>query len=60
MHVDSPWGIDVHFAPVTFGLGDMTLTLCVSDGDGSTSHVALADLVSFLVIIAIEAAISPQ
>ena len=50
----------MHFAPVTFGLGDMTLTLCVSDGDGSTSHVALADLVSFLVIIAIEAAISPQ
>ena len=32
-----------------FGLGDITLTLCVSDGGGSTSREALADLVSFLV-----------
>ena len=38
-----------NFGPVTFCLGNMTLNLCVSDGDGSTLHEALADLVSFLV-----------
>ena len=39
-----------NFGPVTFDLGDMTWTLCVSDGDGSTPCGALADLVSFLVM----------
>ena len=34
---------------VTFDLGDMTLTLCVSDGDASNPCRALVDLVSFLV-----------
>ena len=38
-----------NFGPVTFDLGDMTLTICVSDGDGSTPCRALADLVSFVV-----------
>ena len=36
---------------MTFDLCDMTLTLYVSDGDGSTSCRSLADLVSFLVVI---------
>ena len=40
-----------HFGPVTFDLGDKTLTLCVSDGDGSTPCRALADSVSFLVVV---------
>ncbi len=34
---------------VTCVLGDVALTLCVSDGDGTTPPGALADLVSFLV-----------
>ncbi len=38
-----------NFCPVTFDLGDMTLTLCVSGGDGSTRCGALTDLVSSLV-----------
>ena len=40
-----------HFGPVTFGPGDITLTLSVSDDDGSTPHRALTDLVSFLVVL---------
>ena len=34
---------------MTFVLGDITLTLCVSDSDGSMPRGALADLFSFLV-----------
>ena len=37
--------------PVTFDLGDMTLTLCVPDGDGSTPHGALTNLVSFYLVV---------
>ena len=54
MHVDYPLGVDVlmswNFGPATFGLGDMTLTLCVSGGDLSTLCRSLSDLVSFLVV----------
>ena len=42
----------LNFCPVTFDLGDKTLTLCVSDGDGSTHCGALADIVSFPVLLA--------
>ena len=41
------------FGPVAFDLGDMTLTLCVPDGDGSTPCGALTDLVSFYLVIII-------
>ena len=35
---------------MTLGLGNLTLTMCVSDGDGPTPSEALPDLVSFLVL----------
>ena len=42
----------MELGPVTYDLGDMTLTLCVSDSDGSNTREALADLVSVLVFSA--------
>ena len=36
--------------PVTFDLGDMTLTLCIPHRDGSTPHGALTDMVSFYLV----------
>ena len=37
-----------HFAALAFDLGNMTLTLCVSSGDGSTHVGAFADFPSFV------------
>ena len=39
-----------HFAPVTFCLGDMTLTMCISDVDGYTPCATIDNFVSFPVI----------
>ena len=38
------------FGPVTFDLGDMAITLCVPNGDGSTPYRAFADLVSVYLV----------
>ena len=39
------------FGRVTFDLGDMTLTMCVPYGDGSTPRGAFADLVSCYLVL---------
>ena len=39
---------------MTLDLGDMTLTLCVSDGDGYSPLGALTDLARFLVLDILE------